>query len=305
MHQNFEISLLNPFSRKRLRLPPMTSFPKLGEAQFELIHEFYVRAAAVSSENINSTPEDITVMVSEGGFRRLAFAKPGDSSWCLIEDDPGIHYTGIMFYKGQFYAIGQEGLVVCDVGPNPKAISIAAVPQMNWTLSHGGRYLVELVGELVLVERWLNTRADDFDGQDNGAGDDEDEVGFDVEDLGTKHDVDRKSWYRTISFSVYKMNFASHEWVPLKDLSNHVIFVGRNTAFSMPVWSSQGQECKGNCIYFTDDYDIALTPYCREDGLFYGYDMGVFDVKNGIIKPRNGKGKKLFPPPMWVNYLPW
>lgn len=60
--------------------------------------------------------------------------------------------------------------------------------------------------------------------RDNGTADDEDEVGFDVEDLGMKHNVDWQSWYRTISFSAYRVDFVKHERLPLKDSSNQVIF---------------------------------------------------------------------------------
>lgn len=45
------------------------------------------------------------------------------------------------------------------------------------------------------------------------------------------------------------------------------------------------EECKGNCIYFTNDYMDGEGSARLFKNTYQSYDTGVFDVADGSIKP--------------------
>lgn len=100
VHRNMGMSLYNPFARDRLSLPPATSIPKLGEYGMTIDDQIFVGTAARSCSNFNVNPKVIIVMITQGGGRRLAFAKPGDSSWKII-DNQYLLRDNIAFYRGK------------------------------------------------------------------------------------------------------------------------------------------------------------------------------------------------------------
>lgn len=58
---------------------------------------------------------------------------------------------------------------------------------------------------------------------------------------------------RSIELSLLQCTSLSLVWIPDEDLNDQVLFLGFNTAFSLPASSTNSADCKGNRIYCTDD----------------------------------------------------
>ncbi|KAM7268222.1 hypothetical protein ACFE04_010388 [Oxalis oulophora] len=107
--------------------------------------------------------------------------------------------------------------------------------------------------------------------------------------------------YVTKSFDVFKLIknkeiSAKYEYMfeKVENLGHQALFLGDGASFSLPATSVNG--CHGNCIYFTDD----STEYYVNTENGGGYDMGIYNLSNGIID-RHYKGQSLsyFCPPLW------
>lgn len=86
VHRNLNMSLFNPFSRQRFPFPPVSSFPQLGNTMVVRRSCIPTAAALSSCVTANLTdPKDLTVMVAHGWAGKLAFAKPGESSWQIVD----------------------------------------------------------------------------------------------------------------------------------------------------------------------------------------------------------------------------
>lgn len=325
LHKNLDMSLYNPFARERLSLPSATSIPRFGEGGMTIDNRFIVESAALSSSNINVNPKDLTVMIAQGANPRLAFAKPGDSSWQIIDKDAYLSYDTVAFYNGKFFAVGINGTVVCEIDSSPKAI-LAAPEKSSYlpTYDCTRRYLVESQwGELIMVERYMDSRhGADLDERllarhkrllsrgDNGSDDSDTDNNYnekydsedtDYEDESQNDCLIYKRSYMTSFFTAYRMDFVGQQWVPLEGIGDQVFFLGYNTAFSLPA-----EIGKGNRIYFTDDYVDGQIVTIQVYGKMYRSDMGVFNFNDRSICPHIHIGAAvLYPPPMWAIHLPW
>ncbi|KAK3199733.1 hypothetical protein Dsin_023148 [Dipteronia sinensis] len=91
-----EIGLFNPFTRDRISLPRASD---LLEVQEEL--------RAITSTNPLIDPK-FSVLATHSCGRKIAFCRPGDSSWTSINGFQGI-CTDTIFHKGEFYAVNLRG----------------------------------------------------------------------------------------------------------------------------------------------------------------------------------------------------
>ncbi|KAK9292376.1 hypothetical protein L1049_020343 [Liquidambar formosana] len=159
---DLQISLLHPFTRHQIPLPPQPTFSDQyepsGEFGPEDVRYIFIRKAVLSSNPWKKTTEDYerqdcAVMTIYGEVSKLAFARLGDTSWTNVQV-PSRAYDDIAFYKGHFYAVDCHGVaVVCDIDDdrNPKALVIAPAPKGS--RDHFLKYLVESAGDLLLVSR--------------------------------------------------------------------------------------------------------------------------------------------------------
>ncbi|KAF8412286.1 hypothetical protein HHK36_000247 [Tetracentron sinense] len=253
---DLNISLLNPFTRLQIQLPPHRTFKYHFDIYEDVeeynytpaeIQELYIYKAIVSSSPSSTT--DYVVMVIHGPKIQLAFARPGDEAWTTIEETRPTRYYDVIYYKEKFYAVNSHGVVVvCDVqGPNPTELRIIAkMPDFDTKI-----YLVESAGALLVVSRYVDINI-----------------------------VNGVFIYQTTKFRVFKpdLSKSNGEWLQLKNLGDRALFLGQST--SMSIVASDFPKCKANCIYFTDDNE---EPYlCNPEG--GGKDMGIFDLEDGSFK---------------------
>ncbi|KAK1276682.1 hypothetical protein QJS04_geneDACA011664 [Acorus gramineus] len=95
-------------------------------------------------------------------------------------------------------------------------------------------------------------------------------------------------------------------WARTQSLRGGMLFLGMNT--SMWLANSQGwQGCKEDSMYFTDDYYgwhiFRPLNYVDEPVVFYlefGYDLGVFRLKDGAIESIFDDRGMMYPYMVWV-----
>ncbi|PIA42835.1 hypothetical protein AQUCO_02000348v1 [Aquilegia coerulea] len=182
------------------------------------------------------------VMAIYSEYKRLAFAKPGDEAWICIES-PHVGYEDAIYFNGKFYAITMEGvLVICEVDKDsPKTIDFASPPEYD-AGDNNKFYLVEMSGNLLLVERII---------------------------LEIDSDSEHNFHYWTLSLQVFKFDFQTRSWKGLLDIGDNALFIGNNNSFALS--TSKHTRFARNSIYFTDDH-LETYPNYRF------CDMGYYDL---------------------------
>ncbi|KAF9620852.1 hypothetical protein IFM89_015093 [Coptis chinensis] len=287
--------LLNPLSESKIQPLPET-FPKhfdiLNLRVFELCQEYVLRyadkwplsfAGDVYREKVIFSPtppwsnEMDYVIMTIHVSGKLALFRLKDNVWSIIDEMPN-PYEDVIHFKGRFYAVDGTGRAVV-VAPD-LTISEVAGPVF------GGdkKYLVEMDGELLLVDRYLKNGNDDL----NFWNDNEIYVPND----------DTYVMDTTLLFIVYRLDKWEKTWVELKNLGDRLLFLSDNCSFCAPASDLYGS--KGNCIYFTDRY---FQSFKVEETAFNRHSIGVFSLENGSIAPLAsyaGYSQLFWPPPMWI-----
>lgn len=211
---------------------------------------------------------------------KLAMLKQGDKKWTIIDDLPA-PYDDVTVFDGNFYAVDSTGRAVMvipasDPGSNPSLKVVAKA-----VLGGDKKYLVDSLGELYLVDKYLSVGP-------------EDDLGYD-DNFEFYEDFDCYTSERTIKFEVFKLDKEGETWVEVKNLGDRMLFLGDNCGFSAS--GSQFSGVKGNCIIFTGQSK-------EEDGVPKSRGVGVFDLESGSIGPIShytGCSELFWPPPAWVS----
>lgn len=212
---NYDVELINPITRANIPLPPATEFDNfqslldgLPEVTFP-VEYFFIKVVISSDPN-----HDSIVMVIHGNYGELGFCRVGDKTWTTFpstKDYP--HYHDVVYHKGQFYAVNQDGVVVaCELDPVPNVVEVARLPP-NWEF--GMNYLVEASDEMLLVTRYR------------------------------KVDGER----RTSKFVIYRLSGSKCEEVT--SFGDQIMFLGNSG--SMCISTNKLCGCQPNRIYFVDD----------------------------------------------------
>ncbi|XP_039688126.1 uncharacterized protein [Medicago truncatula] len=109
--------------------------------------------------------------------------------------------------------------------------------------------------------------------------------------------------YRTVGFTVFKMDWNAMAWNRIEALGDKALFVGVNSSMCFSAGDFVG--CCGDCIYFTDDYSED-----NHDDACGKHDFGIFRLYDGIIDPllpsysRNSYSRLECPLPIWISPNP-
>ncbi|XP_042507139.1 F-box protein At2g26160-like [Macadamia integrifolia] len=317
VHANSEIRLLQPFTRAQIQLPPLTAFPshlpvplQQGERFKAFLRDEYIHKAIVG---FCSSESEAMVMAIRREDDQLAFCRPGkDLRWSIFEHRHHGRSHDVIFYKEQFYTVKESGRIFKVSGledASPHMTLVTGRPMMNpsspnkpYLVDSLGEllivypnrlYLVESSGELLIIYRFLDSG---FPVGEDDEDDDEDAV-VDSDDNWREP---ARLPYRTINFEVFKLDFAGGKWVEVENLGDRAVFVGYNDSFS--VSASEFPGCKGNCIYFTDDYFEGY--YRQKHG---ACDMGIFDLGDRTVEPLvcGNETQSFMPPSVWFSMNPW
>ncbi|KAI8549374.1 hypothetical protein RHMOL_Rhmol06G0019600 [Rhododendron molle] len=275
--------LLNPLTRAKFSLPPLSSFPNVVAFDFSDVgREYSLRApnGDVSTRSLSemrdlfikkvvlsSSPSvdlNFIVLAILNQTGDLAFCKNGYRSWLFIEDAQS-YCEDAIYCNGLFYAVNKLGqIAVCDVtGEFPRVSFICTPPQIGGDLL----YLVSLSSdELLLVTRYLD---------------------LEILDYGTRE------------FRVYRLDLSGPKWERVTSLGDQMLFLGENSSVALSASDFPG--CKGNCIYYTDDYSEL-----NYDGMAGNHDLGVYNLEDGSIDPLPCcySLPRMRWPPIWVTPNP-
>ncbi|KAJ9165904.1 hypothetical protein P3X46_020719 [Hevea brasiliensis] len=289
------VLLINPLTRAKFSLPPLTSFPNVVSFNYSDIgreyalqnssgdrytrslrqmRDWFIKKVVLSSSPLKASNFVAMTILNQTGD--LAYCRNGNQSWTIIENARSF-CEDVVCFNGFFYAVNKSGqIAICDVTSDSPEVSFIETPRQA-----GGdmQYLVSSADELLLVTRYLDLE-------------------FEVDH------PDRQQYimYRTIRFEVFRLDWSGPRWVRVRSLGDKVLFIGENTSLSLSATDFSG--CMGNCIYYTDDYSD--TNY---DGHFGEHDLGIFKLLDGSIEPlpcypRNFHSRLRWPPPLWVSPNP-
>jgi hypothetical protein len=285
------VLLLNPLTRARFHLPPLSAFPNIvsfnysevgmeyalravsGEIYRRSLREMrdtFIKKVVLSSAPLNNNFIALAIL---NYYHLLAYCKNGDRSWSFIHG-ANFFCEDVIYYNDLFYAVDKNGAIaVCDVnGASPRVSVIRPPLQLDGDM----QYLVNSGDdELLLVTRYVDLQYDDID------------------------PYAPIVFYKTMRFEVFKMNWSEPLWERVTSLGDRMLFIGEST--SMSFLASNFRGCLGNCIYFTDDCEFY-------DGSFGDYDLGIFKLWDGSIEPlpcypRNPDSQTHWPP-IWVTPNP-
>ncbi|KAJ4982126.1 hypothetical protein NE237_032963 [Protea cynaroides] len=234
-----EIQLFNPVSRDCIRLPSLPTFYLLPDFIEDSHPSDYISKAVLSTNPCRTS--DYVLLAIVGHDEKLAYYKSGADKWIDMRTRWNL-FEDVIYYKGLFYAICYHGVVLSyDFSSEPPIETlITGGPPEGRTCNR--YYLVESLGELLLVLRHFNERTPD----------------------------------KTVRFQVRKLDERKREWIQMKCIGNRILFLGNGC--SMSIAAQDFPECKGNSIYFNDDYCYRFleTPFRYRD-------IGVFNFENDSV----------------------
>ncbi|CAN6550202.1 unnamed protein product [Malus baccata var. baccata] len=273
---NLEISLLNPFSRKKTDLPKTWNF-----------YHKMVLSALPSVENF-------VCMLVHGQHRELAFCVHGAQSWLKHRLD-GEPFEDAVFSDGSFYLLSSDYNISqikvtdvlaairtdddCEIETGCHEVKMSEDQedeQENYTVL---KYLVESCGELLLVCRFYSTKPNAI--------------------------------LETHDFKVYKLDFSQMAWKRVHDLGDQVLFLGK--CCSRSVSSGELGVPMTNRIYFSNDH---AAPWWNEwdSSHLYGIparfdpdrrDWGVFKLGDDNQENFRFRGNTDCWAPIWFTAPQW
>ncbi|KAJ4750396.1 F-box family protein [Rhynchospora pubera] len=246
MDVKLNFRLVNPYTRKCYDLPPPPPYDSLHDsttyAKGSISEEFYsfesMKSMLVAKAILDRDPShssEFKVLMMYGERNSLAFWKLGDPTWTLITV-ACIFFTDIIFFKEDFYAVGNfynnNDIYLVNTGPNPNAKHVGPHVKHRGTFA----YLVDYMGELLLVQRFRF---------------------FFNERFITKRIIVNKIDLEGKSYSEYK------------PMEGHSVFLGANSCITVD--PSKYPTCRKNAIYLTDrPHNISEEHGCKD---LWIYDM--------------------------------
>ncbi|KAF5184270.1 hypothetical protein FRX31_026143 [Thalictrum thalictroides] len=275
VHENYDVQLLHPFSRKVIKLPSLKAIPKgysdqatfyrhngntvevvdaLGyiEDHPQFARDFLLKRAIIApppnhhnlnSDNVGPSHPPLVMGIFKY-YSKLVFCRPNleeeqnaTTSWKVIGGDhQNFSYEDLTYYKGKFYAISSDGFVV----------------------------VVEGIADSLPVTRVIDIRNSDP-----------------IEALfwckyylvELSGDLLKVMRMQDSTFKVFKLDITLFWWEEVLSLDKCALFLGSNQSFSLSTSDFPGY--RGNRIYFTDDR-------CFKQGPLL--DKGVFNLEDGTVE---------------------
>ncbi|KAH7658651.1 F-box domain-containing protein [Dioscorea alata] len=258
---NVNLNLLNPLSKAQVKLPKLpfdTSNDRSRNhnecfwlATPEERRDQFVYKAVLSTDPCKGN--DYIVMVIYYAHFKLAFWRPGDLTWTMINSD--FYLEDIIWCSGAFYVVGSSNQVcLVELGMDNKLIKISS--QDTFYFQGLEKYLVDFMGDLILVFK------DYFYNNENGTEDDSNEGNYD-------------NGYRTGNFILFKLDRKDKKFIELKDINGYILILGSNQAVLIPTIDLV-DKTKDNLIFFSDDF--------MHGSHKYGYiDSGAYNIRDKRI----------------------
>ncbi|KAK7360272.1 hypothetical protein VNO77_02255 [Canavalia gladiata] len=237
---NRPLSLLSPISDRKI-LHPLGISPMLWNLLdyrvIELCKSYTIQNTGRFSATLNKVvffPNSPWIGVEDSMAccvfleGKLGFMKHGDKKWTLV-DDQNFFYDDVIVFKGQFYVTDKWGTISWIDTSSLKLVQFA--PPLCGVGNK--KHLVESCGSLYVVDRFYESEPR----RRNYVG---------------RPDRDAVVDY----FRVYKLDEDWGTWVDVKNLRDRAFILGNRCSFSVSAKDLNGYQ--GNCIYFTDAFDVRV-----------------------------------------------
>ncbi|KAH0680711.1 hypothetical protein KY284_021796 [Solanum tuberosum] len=262
-----EMTLLHPFSRAQIQLPPCTGLRDQGSKRLYVTINHVVLSASPSV-----TSDYVLIICYGRPTYRFAFWRPGDLCWTKIPivEETYAFYHMIQYFNGQLYVNNGRCLVSAIDIPEPSnpqpIVKQREVVQMMGLSTHANQlfvFLIEVAGELLFVQQLVITK-------------------------------DVANVWKTYKFRLFKIDAIKGEAKEIKSLGDKAIFVGCNA--SIAIDSSKLVGVKPNHIYFTYDWTCVFSE--GDDSR----EIGAYNVEDETIQPLNQgiSGVNIVSPAIWV-----
>ncbi|KAF8021123.1 hypothetical protein BT93_G1526 [Corymbia citriodora subsp. variegata] len=295
------ITLMNPFSQRRIHLPPIFNPPK-GNISSDNPRYFYLWVhKVILSNDPDLSPANCVVGAIYDDFARLTFIKLGDECWTYVDTNLTI-LADIIFSNGLLHVIDRYGkLISVDVNIDSYVGENEVEVIMPHCLVNQSdiAYIVESRGgDILMVRRFLMKQPEHKDllarlvQHFQGAFSPQSPLGkckpvwLTFEYLHFPNCIPPKPnqmhLYLMREIRVFKLQRNSSvrsEWIEVKNLNGETLFLGDN--HSTLLSSSEIPALKPNCIYYTDDYFNDGHSHYKEDGPL---DLGVFNMDDGSFE---------------------
>ncbi|XP_050210430.1 probable F-box protein At1g44080 [Mercurialis annua] len=259
VEDNFQLSLLNPFSLSRIDLPHCFPSPH--------IRKFYLRYSEIFDFALSFGPSatsEFTIMIVyfiRSAFEaKLVFWKNGDREWTNLDLKMKTINAKITYHNGRFYIPHVDflkGFVVHEIDiRNSKSVSISSksITNPDPSLLPNRFWIVESSRVLMMVYQRLNSESRDGRGYIIG---------------------DRYCHVSHLYFVVQEIDFEKGELKEVSDLGDEAIFLGCYSSFLVDV--SNESRFKSNHIYFAENF--------RGTWTYHNRGVGVYSMIDGSSKP--------------------
>ncbi|XP_059638432.1 uncharacterized protein LOC132280674 [Cornus florida] len=245
-------------------------------------------------------------MAIHGGFYDIAFCKPGNDRWTILDGSRPPYSDIVYFSKDQrFYAINSDcSMEAWDLrDPScPKIQVFDGASLRPGKLGHELRlsyncvkrnYLVESSGDLLLLSRFVALSVAES-GIDHPESFKERFYRYlRTEAIERNYYIRDNDAYWTLGFDVHKLDYYHGKWEPVECLGDRALFVGSNHSFSLSTLDYP--ELIGNSIYFSDDN------FEEFNNVYHGHDNGIFCLGDNNLKRFYPVRLKIIDPhPVWV-----
>ncbi|TVT98506.1 hypothetical protein EJB05_56189, partial [Eragrostis curvula] len=264
-----ELHLENPVTRRRIAMPPANTLvvfnPRLDwsspKTMDDVRRSLYVRAILSSDPGDSSC----TVLLINQTENYLSFARPGDPSWTMIQEDIDCQTYHDCMYDAtdcMFYAVRSSGEVHAIFLNAPDPVVSSIFPPISCKKSiNCTKYIARAPwGDLLQIWRKY--------GYTNG----------------------RK---RTYELTVYKVDMVEEKLHEINELQGNALFIGFNESFFVAAKDFPG--LAPNCVYLAHDR-------ARNSHKSTLQEVVVFDIQDGSFRdfmPAPNAWLKL-PPPIWI-----
>ncbi|CAK9316886.1 unnamed protein product [Citrullus colocynthis] len=215
---SLEVSLLNPFSVRKINLPRLWNFYHKMVLSGSPTEENTI-CAAIHSQN-----------------REIAFWVQGSEVWHKYKLE-GTPFEDAVFCNGSLFLLCNDGKIfqieatsiISNIRENEYVVSISEIEAQFHELrsleinsQHVLKYLVESSGDVLLVCRYFSKKPD--------------------------------AVLETINFEIYSLDLSQMSWERVECLDDRILFLGKCCSRSLS--STELGIAISNCIYFSND-DIA------------------------------------------------
>ncbi|CAL9112575.1 unnamed protein product, partial [Musa textilis] len=257
------VSLLNPFTRARFCLPPVTetlarasslSVSKVRD-RWVLDHRngkhpvtlYHMRSTFISEATLSSSPSEgdecaVIIVAVLASSTKLAFCRIGDREWTLFNTALHNFVSSVAYCDGRFYAVDAFGEVcVCDVGISTRATYISSLmlpPERD------SFRIMGLKNELLLVAHYMDGDFPHF-----------------------KH-----------HYEIYRTDIKRRmKWYRVDTIGGRTVFL--SVHFNSNAIGGAFYGCKSNAMYFSEPIRGG-----REPSRSQIHKMAVMDVTNGCLE---------------------